>query len=152
MGAKNDRKVKQSKQGSDNRCVKSIADGDVDSRLTPSWFFSSSDKENWPLDKTTAGQLLWSDVFPSLKGFESMNWKQIVNNGSHYLVGAKLHKKAEKVLEKRQIEKDALFSLRISGTIRMYGTIENGVFHLIWFDPHHGDNPDCVCRSRKKCT
>ena len=50
------------------------------------------------------------------------------------------------------IEAEAIMSLRINATHRLYGYLEGAVFHILWFDPNHGDNDNCVCRSHKKHT
>lgn len=51
-----------------------------------------------------------------------------------------------------QIECDSLISLRLNGTHRLYGYMQNSAFCILWYDADHGDNADCVCRSNKRHT
>lgn len=55
-------------------------------------------------------------------------------------------------LDELRIEAEALHSLRLGGTLRLYGILTGSVFSVIWYDDEHGDNPTCVCRSHKRHT
>lgn len=68
----------------------------------------------------------------------------------HEIDVLQLNKVAIKRLEELQLELEALRSLKISATHRIYGYIVDQTFYILWYDDNHGDNSTCVCRSRKK--
>jgi hypothetical protein len=47
---------------------------------------------------------------------------------------------------------DAVFSLRLTGTIRVYGIKDGRVLRVLWYDKYHGDPEKAVCPARKKNT
>ena len=117
----------------------------------PSWCFNSCDKEKWEM--TANG--LWSEIIPKLKSFEMQTWSEILvaaNEQNHSISIENINKAAYNRLFDLQIECDSLISLRLSGTHRLYGYMQNSAFCILWYDTNHGDNTDCVCRSHKKHT
>ena len=90
-----------------------------------------------------------------LKAFETQTWSEILvkdKKQNHAINVYDLNKTAQERLEEKYIEAEALISLRITGTHRLYGYMEGSVFHILWYDIEHGDNETCVCRSHKKHT
>lgn len=71
---------------------------------------------------------------------------------NHSLEVGNLSAEAIKRAGQLYIEPDGILSLRLQGTHRIYGYIEDGIFNIVWFDLNHGDNDECVCRSHKKHT
>ena len=63
-----------------------------------------------------------------------------------------LNKFATDRLEELHIETEAVISLRLSATVRLYGYIVDSAFNILWYDCNHGDNYTCVCRSKKRRT
>lgn len=61
-----------------------------------------------------------------------------------------LNKVARDRLVELHIEAEAIVSMRLSATHRLYGYMTDKVFNILWFDDKHGDNSQCVCRSEKK--
>lgn len=121
----------------------------------PAWNFASCDKEKWAFTKEEIGDAIWTEILPFFQSMESMTWGEILVAGKkqcHSIDAASLNGCARKRLEERYGEQDALVSLRLSGIHRMYGYIIDGVFNVLWYDPGHGDNDRCVCRSHKKHT
>lgn len=121
----------------------------------PSWNFASCDTEFWPFNEEHVGASLWSEIIPFFKNLESMRWKEILLDSkkqNHAIDASDLNVKAIKRLAEKYIEHESIYSLRISGTHRLYGYITNSVFHVLWYDTDHGDNDTCVCRSVKKHT
>ena len=109
----------------------------------------------WPLSKNSADDLFWTEILPHLKGFETQTWSEILlraKKQNHSIDVDYLNKGARDRLDERHIEAEAVYSLRLSGTHRLYGIIDGSVFSLLWFDADHGDNDTCVCRARKKYT
>lgn len=78
-------------------------------------------------------------IMKKLNNFETMTWADIKrNNHSHQVLTASICKTARDRLV--EIEKDDLediFSLRLNGTNRIWGKLEDGIFYIIWWDPGH---------------
>lgn len=121
----------------------------------PSWNFGTCDTDMWPFSEENAGPYFWNEILPHLKGWESQRWSDILvvaRKQNHSVDVSQLNTLAKKRLEEKFIEQEALISLRLNGTHRIYGYINGAVFNILWFDSDHGDNDECVCRSRKKNT
>ena len=115
----------------------------------PSWNFSICDFEHeaWSL-KTSKD--IYSEVIDKLVSFENMRWKDIIvrdKDKNHWITCDKLSKPAQKRIRDKQWEYSELFSLRLSGKLRLFGYIENGIFNIIWYDKNHE-----ICPSPKKHT
>lgn len=148
------KKVKQIQQAT-SRIAKSEFDPVSYYSKNPSWYFSHCDMVSWTLDENNSGNLFWSEILPFLKSLEKRTWQEILsksNNNNHFIMASDLNAVARKRLEDMFIEYDAVVSLRLNGTHRLYGFIVDAVFHVLWFDTDHGDNDKCVCRSRMKHT
>lgn len=113
----------------------------------PSWSFKKCDLENqkWSLKKSD----IFTDIIPKLISFERRKWGDIISDNyhNHWISYEDLSKEAQERLNELNLYYDALFSLRLTNTLRLFGYIENGVFYIIWYDPHHE-----VCISAKKHT
>ena len=69
---------------------------------------------------------------------QKLSWQELKNNGSHDVDLDKIITEARKRLE--EIEQDEiaqLYSLRLSGKMRMWGIKDNNIFWILWWDPHH---------------
>lgn len=94
-------------------------------------------------------------MFPRMQDWEKSVWKDIfldAKKQNHSLEAGNLSAEAIKRAGQLYIEPDGILSLRLQGTHRIYGYIEDGIFNIVWFDLNHGDNDECVCRSHKKHT
>ena len=121
----------------------------------PAWNFATSDRLFWTFSSDTVGYAFWGEVLPFLQSLEALTWQEILNyaNNKHHLVAIEtLNKNARDRLYELHVEAESIMSLRLTGCHRLYGYLEGALFHLLWFDPNHGDNDTCVCRSRKKHT
>ena len=121
----------------------------------PAWNFAACDKLLWRFSLDIVGNTFWTEILPFLQSIESMTWQEILNysNNKHHLIAIEtLNKIARDRLYELHIEPEALMSLRLTATHRLYGYLEGAVFHLLWFDPNHGDNDTCFCRPRLKHT
>lgn len=121
----------------------------------PSWRFSDCDSECWSFDKGNLSECFWEEIFPFLKNLEKRKWSEVLIDSkkqNHSIDVEELNPSARKRLEFRQIEAESIISLRLQGKHRLYGLMFDGVFRILWFDKDHGDNPDCVCRSKKRHT
>lgn len=117
----------------------------------PAWCFRTCDCEYWKLSKDTADEAFWDEILPKLRGFESQTWSNILvdaNKQNHPIPVEQLNKCARDRLRDLYIEAEAIISLRLNATHRIYGYISDGpVFYILWYDTDHGDNDTCVCRS-----
>lgn len=121
----------------------------------PAWNFSSCDNEKWSLNSEDVREVFWDEILPHLKGWETQTWQEILLNAkkqNHSINIDNLNKNALDRLIELYIEADALISLRLTGSHRIYGYIKGNAFQILWIDLKHGDNAECVCRSRKKHT
>lgn len=114
-------------------------------QLSPSWCFSKFDFENskWSLKAVN----IHDDILPKLVDFERRNWSNIVSDKkhNHWIKCSSFIKEAQNRLIELQLYYDELFSLRLTGTMRLFGYIENGVYYIIWCDLHHE-----ICPAPKK--
>lgn len=153
MGSK--KKVKQKKYPIE-RVIKEGGDPNKFYSMKPSWNFHDCDNEMWSLfsDEVKRGKY-WDEILPFLQKLEKITWNDILVVGkkkNHRIDIKYLNPGAQKRLEELHIEADALTSLSIKGTHRIYGCNIGSIFNVVWVDFDHGDNDSCVCRSRKKHT
>lgn len=113
----------------------------------PSWNFSRCDfnHEKWSINNSD----IFNDIIPKLISFEQRKWGDIINDEkhNHWIECKDFVKSAQKRLSELKLFQDTLFSLRLTGTLRLFGYIENGIYYIIWFDPNHE-----ICPSNKKHT
>ncbi len=89
-------------------------------------------------------QEMLQKIFDSQK----MTWQALRENGSHFVQVDQLCSAAQKRLsELKKDEWEELFSLRLSGKVRIWGIKEGNILWLLWWDPNHE-----VCPSHKKHT
>lgn len=147
-------KIKQG--GTPKKEIKIGGDPDSIYGLFPSWGFAACDLEGpWGFCKERLEQEFWMTIFPKLREFETMTWGEILLKGkkqNHSIEVEALNKVARDRLTQLGIEAEAVYSLRLNGTIRLYGFMTGPVYSILWFDNKHGDNSNCVCRSKLKHT
>ncbi len=111
----------------------------------PVWSFSrlDCDYKKWGLHHTDK---LFEEVITKLKDLEGMNWNDIMqaaggrNHGtnSHFEDVADLIPEAQKRWRQLGLEEyDQVFSLRLTGTHRLYGILLDGVLSIVWYDQNH---------------
>ena len=95
----------------------------------------------------------WTEILPKLQNFESMTWAQILQaiggrakgNNSHFVSVERLTRQAkDRLAEIGQDDVSELFSLRLTGTTRIYGIRDRRALKLLWYDQHHGMNARAV--------
>ena len=85
------------------------------------------------------------EVRQRLASFESMTWGEIGSTGSHPIPVSDLSADAQRRLgEIRQDDVEQLYSLRVSGTERVFGIREGGVLRILWWDPSHQVAPTAM--------
>lgn len=122
---------------------------------SPAWIFANADQEMWAFSKEHIGELIWTEILPRLEALETQSWSEILvknKKQNHSLNLNDLNKIAQDRLISKFIEAQSLISLRITGNHRLYGYMTGNVFNILWYDDTHGDNKNCVCRSRLKHT
>lgn len=114
----------------------------------PTWNFSRCDidHEQWSL---SCCKDIFNDIILKLIDFERRTWGEIENDKdhNHWIDATSLSKEAQDRLIQKYPEYDRVFSLRLTGKLRLIGTIQGGVFFVFWYDPEHQ-----VCISNKKHT
>ena len=141
--------------------------------LSPSWRFSRADYEHdkWsvldsrddvvedPTDVSgtkilhTFSKSIDPELLESLKARESTTWSDLLTQtggrsrgtNSHHIPIAELIKPAQERLTELGIVEDELLSLRLNGTCRVFGMLEEGVLSIVWFDRCHE-----ICPATKK--
>ena len=86
-------------------------------------------------------------IFKMLRGVESAAWGDIrqasggrsLGTNSHPISIKELSKDAQDRADEIALSEDVLFSMRLTGTVRLWGVIEpsDGRFFVIWYDPEH---------------
>lgn len=121
----------------------------------PTWRFSKVDKfhSKWKVNEGEFDSIL----FEKLRSFENMKWKDILTDKSgrygtknHFISPEYIHKDAQDRLASLQLEElaqDSLCSIALSGKIRLWGLLLDGVFNIIWLDNEHE-----ICPSKKRHT
>ena len=93
-------------------------------------------------------------IYPKLVAFEDRTWEEIEkdtygndNKTKHHFVKIdKFIKEArDRIVKMNLKDTDELFSLRLEGKIRIYGTRRLNYMEIIWVDPKHE-----ICPSKKK--
>jgi hypothetical protein len=80
-------------------------------------------------------------IHEKLSNFESMTWREILLDSkkqNHTVPVQNLCKEArDRLIELNLDDIDEITSLRLSGTQRIWGILDQGVMELLWWDPHH---------------
>ena len=96
------------------------------------------------------------EIYPKLRDFEKKTWNEIEQETKGGEGGSKLHeikiellsKEAQQRLSELKIDDiDSLFSLRLDGTLRIFGIRKQNYLQILWVDQNHE-----VCPSKKKHT
>lgn len=139
------RKRVKSKEFADNKKIpRSLEDPEGYLKKHPVWAFQHCDLEHekWSLLNCEA---FYNNIMNKLISYEGMTWAEIQSasggkkkgTNSHFESISELKKEAQKRAIELHLDVDELFSLRLTGTLRLYGILENGVFSVIWYDPNH---------------
>lgn len=89
------------------------------------------------------------EILCKMKDFETRTWAEIKGGKQNHSIAVDL---IEPVAQKRLQELglddlDSVFSLRLTGTKRLFGIRTGRVFEVLWYDPEHE-----ICPSLKKHT
>lgn len=133
--------------------VRQSVDLESDNSRPVSWHVGSFDwKGPWGC-KNFVGINVSEFVLGKIKNFEGCSWNDLKKHLHHSIEVQMLNPIAQKQLAQiEQDDTDQIFSLRLQGRHRIYGIKDGSIMRVIWYDTDHGDNENCVCRSKKKHT
>ena len=86
------------------------------------------------------------EIYPKLKEFESLTWREIeaqtfgekTKTKHHSINVSRLDNVARKRLKKLQLDDvDEVYSLRLEGKLRLFGLRKDNYFNLLWVDMDH---------------
>lgn len=111
----------------------------------PIWAFSCCDFEHskWGISNNPRAL---DKLLKKLKAWEGQTWGEILsdtsgrncNSKNHSIETYKIIKEArDRLVEINLSQYDSLYSLSVTGTMRLWGTITNGIFMIIWIDEKH---------------
>lgn len=136
-----------------NKQIKSNKNSDVKKPLSNKRVYKDQ-KPLWSFEKFDNGFLdskyLFSEIANKLKFFEGMTWYEIESasggkkNGtnSHDILINDIIKDAQKRLGDLHLDnEDVIFSLRINGTLRIWGFRRENILEIIWIDDNHAIYP-----------
>ena len=116
--------------------------------LRPVWRVDLLQREGPYGWQAVTGSLLWTQIIPKLRNFETMTWSEVLGRQNHPVRVASLCPEAQKRLKALKLDDvEELVSLRLSGKERVWGLRERAELRLLWWDPDHQ-----VCPSTKKHT
>lgn len=118
------------------------------------WRLSSCDKEMWPI-LSLPPNILIGQIIPFLCEMEKDRWSVWLTSKSkniHKISIERLNPGAKNRLDTLQIEVEEVLVMHMDSTHCIYGYLMDGICSILWYDPNHGDNDTCVCRSRLKHT
>lgn len=132
----------------DEKLPKNIENPDSYYRRNPTWNFSRCDTnhERWSLAQCDD---IFKSIILKLIDFERRTWADIENDKkrNHWIGASDLSHEAQKRLKEKYPEFDKVFSLHLTGTLRLIGYILGGTYFIFWYDAKHE-----VCPSPKKHT
>jgi len=113
----------------------------------PVWQFNAMDLSgpfHWHLEEIN----IFREIRNKLSQFESMTWHEIEGDKHHFASVSAISKEAQdRLITLKQDDIDQLFSLRLTGTQRVWGIRIGSIFKILWWDPKH-----LVYPSKKKNT
>jgi hypothetical protein len=147
--------------GNKNKGPKSLVP--IDSTKTPKSQYQANWQEMYPSWRVSLLEVVdpfgWHSsgvadlhkVRQRFANFESMTWKQILNEGNyrnHFIARDKLCNEAQERLRVLgQDDVDAVMSLGVTQRARVFGIMEHNIFKVLWWDPQH-----LVCPVAKRNT
>lgn len=148
MGARKKQVVQKIKPGVDKQ-PKNIEKPESYLNKRPVWAFGRCDRNH---DRWTIGSSpdFYNEILHKLVSFEGQSWSEIKirdKKKNHYIPMSELCTEAQKRAETIHLHEDELFSLRLDGTLRLFGVIDDGIFNIIWYDSNH-----YICPSHLKHT
>lgn len=146
------KRVQHNKDVNGIKIPKNTVDPDSYLRKMPVWVFNRCDRsyDKWSIYHC---KNFCSDILDKLIAFEGLTWSEIQSASGGRSHGTNHHsiklcdmvKEAQNRAREINLDVDELFSLRLGGTKRLYGIINNGAYYIIWYTDEHD-----ICLSHKK--
>lgn len=106
--------------------------------LSPVWKVDILQREGPYGWETITSDVLWQEILPKLRNFETMTWASILGSNNHEVRVQQLAPEAQKRLKVLKLDDvDQLVSLRLTGKQRVWGIKQHHVLRLLWWDPEH---------------
>lgn len=130
-----------------------IYDPDSYKQTKPVWSFDLADfdHEQWSVLNI---DFINKEIFKTLKSFEGMTWQEIDSasggrkkgTNNHFILFEDMIKEAQdRADDLNLLQHESLYSLRIQGKIRLFGVLNDGIYHIVWYDSDHA-----ICPSENK--
>ena len=123
---------------------------------SPIWSFRYCDFEHERWGIASNGEIL-PDILARLRDFQGQTWGEILrdtagrngNTKNHDIPLTDIIKEAQKRFSDINLHQDfdSLYSLTVTGRLRLFGILTEEVFHLVWIDVSHE-----ICPSTKRHT
>lgn len=142
--------TRRKEKASKNKSTKINENANSYMAKTPVWRFNRVDFEHpkWNLENCDVSV---EQLYRKLKDFEGQTWQQIdkhSNGKNHFIEFSRMCKEAQERAIKLHLDQfDSLYSLRLSGTLRLFGLLDDGEYSIIWYDCDHE-----ICPSTKRHT
>jgi hypothetical protein len=114
---------------------------------SPSWRTHNVDLEGPWGWRDVPAELIFTEIVPKLHEYESMRWADFAGTRNHDVDTADLCDDARRRLAEVRPDLDSLFSIRLTGTKRVWAERSLTRLNVLWWDPKHE-----VCPSRKRHT
>lgn len=145
-------KINESVSGKKRPVVNELPDSYLKKR--PSWRFERCDDSHcdWCVTQNDNFQFIIS----KLMLFEGMTWDELLKatggkksgNKHHFIPISDYSKEAQKRAEELHLDVyEELFSISLEGAKKLFGILDDGVFHIVWYDHEHE-----ICPYTKKHT
>ena len=111
--------------------------------VEPVWHIQTLDKEGPYGWRGVDSNTFWDEIHPKLRDFESMRWIDLLGpKKSHNIPVSTLSREARKRLTELELDDlDHLFSLRLTGSERIWGIRVKNILKILWWDPDHAVCP-----------
>lgn len=142
MGKNTSRKAVQNLPPRSDKPVHSLAlPGSGMSDKRPCWRFTHVDHDGpWGFAEVEPAELC--HILRCLAKFETMTLNEIFHNGGYpgkdYEVAAIPNRAAlDRLDELGLADQTKIWALRLQGEPRLYGFLDDNIFHVVWWDPKH---------------
>lgn len=142
--AKRDKKVKQIESSGNTKKPERTVNPNAYLSKHPVWSFYRCDMEyeKWSIKNAKS---FCKDILDKLISYEGLTWAEIQaasggkahGTNSHFEYISEMVHEAQKRAETLHLDVDQLFSLRLTGSSRLYGILDDGIFYVLWLDQKH---------------